>query len=68
MMYEMRRTKPKFTLLPAQGICKLPYHIVMVLEELAFDGTVREIGCSTAKCYSSDQDPCPVPRVTYSVL
>ena len=40
MMYEMRRRKPEHTLLPNQGIFKLPYLIVMVCEELAFDDPV----------------------------
>ena len=37
MMCEMKRKKPEHTLLPTQGIFKLPHHIGMVLEELAFD-------------------------------
>ena len=40
MMYEMRRRKPKPTLLPTQGIFNLPYHIGIVWEDLAFDDAI----------------------------
>ena len=39
-MYEMRRHKPEPTLLLTDGIVKLPHHIGMLSEELAFDDTV----------------------------
>ena len=54
--YEMRRRKPKHTLLPIQGIFNLPHHIVMAWEELAFDDVVSyaqsTMDCSTTKCYT----------------
>ena len=40
MMYEVRRRKPKSTLLATQGIFNLPHHVGTVLEELAFDDAV----------------------------
>ena len=40
MMYEMRRRKPKTTLLLTQGIFNLLDHIHMVWEELAIDDAV----------------------------
>ena len=40
MMYEMRRRKPEFILLPTQGIFNLPHHIDMTWKELAFDDAV----------------------------
>ena len=39
-MHEMKRRKPKPTLLLTQGIFSLPHYIAMVLEELAFDNAV----------------------------
>ena len=63
MMYEIRRRKPEPTLLPTQGIFNLPHHVGMVWEELAPDDAVsytqKEMGCSTAKCYSSDWHSYP---------
>ena len=40
MYYDMRRRKPKPTVLPTQGIFNLPYNIGMVSEELAFGDAV----------------------------
>ena len=40
MMYEMGRRKPEPTHLPKQGIFKIPHHIGMVREELAFDDAI----------------------------
>ena len=40
MMYELRRKESEPALLLTQGIFKLPHHIGMVSEELAFDDTV----------------------------
>ena len=48
VMFEMRRRKPKPTLLQTQrGLCNLPNHIGMVWEELTFDDTAVEIQIST---------------------
>ena len=43
MMYEMRRRKPKPTLLPTQEIFNLLHNIGMVWEELAFGDAVSYI-------------------------
>ena len=40
MMYEMRRRKPEPTPSPHLDFFKLPHHVDMVSEELAFDDAV----------------------------
>ena len=69
MMHDMRRKKPKPTLLPTQGIFNLPHQIGMAQEELAFDDGVssKKMDCSTAKCYGSDRIHTTVTRVTNPV-
>ena len=63
MKYELRRRKPKPTVLSTKGIFNLPHHIGMVLEDLTFDDAVSYtqcgLSCSTAKYYSHDQDSYP---------
>ena len=66
MMCEMRRRKPKLTLLPTQGIFNVPHHIGMVCNKLAFDDALH------GKWLSAQLDAIavtrirsPVPRVTF---